>query len=519
VLVRKKNALSGWSPRSTLKIAHSAMGLPKLLLLLFLPAILAVSVFSTQTGRSLENTVNTHVLNFLNPVPTRELSASTAPGAFSIFICGFLGGALGVLLPNFWFWAPFALGLVLIPVGGLALFTFASMQWPWLFALIAFAVSGAVAWTECHRKMEQYVSKIRNALTGLVPQERLKGFLKKPWTLVSEPSARVVTVMFVDIVGFSTNVESQTPKETFLILKEMMSHVSDTILKHGGIVDKTIGDGLLAFFGYNYDGIDPIQNHANSALYCAIEIQEWCLKKALQASIDRAPIHPIRIGINTTAVYVGDIGNSNKINFTFIGHGVSFAKRLESACENFSVLLGATSKDMLLHAGTRQVPLRKRLIQIKRHTQLVEAYECDPFSLRPELRSKAIIAYRAYLKRERKDPRWPVPPGISVTVKGETFAGTLVNFSESGIAVILNEYLGSDVIITFSLDSDKSDLKGDLANLGLLLLTGEVRWAKATGDQYETGIAIKNLNEDQRRNFLTKMLAHLGEELPKIVNG
>src|SRR5690606_9173672 len=109
---------------------------------------------------------------------------------------------------------------------------------------------------------------------------------------------KVVSIMFIDIVGFSAISESRSPEEVFKYLKDLMDRMRSEIHAHGGVVDRVLGDGLLAFFGYHYDGRKASDDHASQALAAALVIQRQNVEHCLKAG-DGDPIFPLRIGINT----------------------------------------------------------------------------------------------------------------------------------------------------------------------------------------------------------------------------
>src|SRR5690606_1623830 len=94
------------------------------------------------------------------------------------------------------------------------------------------------------------------------------------------------------------------------------------------------------------------------------------------------------------------------------------------------------------------VKLRRRFIRIKHHSELIEAYECDPFVTDFKKRDDAIAAFREFLGTTRKETRWPVPKGTRLDVKTDHGEGYLADFSESGFSVILNNYHGAGVTLS-----------------------------------------------------------------------
>ena len=99
-----------------------------------------------------------------------------------------------------------------------------------------------------------------------------------------EARERVVTLVFIDVVGFSKLAEDMLPRMAFDDLAGMLARIGDMIHDHGGIIDRTLGDGLLAYFGYSFDQDRSTPNHAEQALRCMIDIQEDNLKRNVIAA-------------------------------------------------------------------------------------------------------------------------------------------------------------------------------------------------------------------------------------------
>lgn len=138
---------------------------------------------------------------------------------------------------------------------------------------------------------------------------------------------RELTVFFSDLAGFTALSEDMSPEELVRVLNEYLSAMTDVIERHGGFVDKYIGDAIVAVFGAPHH--DPC--HADNAIATAIECQQRL--NALNRDFEAA--HGIalrqRIGINTGRILVGNIGSARRFNYTVMGDAVNLAARLEGA--------------------------------------------------------------------------------------------------------------------------------------------------------------------------------------------
>lgn len=445
--------------------------------------------------------------NWLKPLPAGWL--------FILMAC-VVGGAAGFYLKP-----TVAIGVTLFGAASLVAigvlgFIYLSIVSPWLFTSSGFLVTSLLVVAGRARNYERNAQKITATLQGLVAPNVMEKLFKNPEALNSAPSEHVVSVMFVDMVGFSLAAETLSPEQVFVHLKDLLNGMSQTIHKFGGVVDKTLGDGLLCFFGYNYDGSEDTHNHAMQAVFCAEAIQKQHAEYCVRMRNKGYSLSPLRIGINSGAVYLGNVGNNQRIDFTIIGHCVNYARRLEEACESFRVMIGPATHDHLKGIELIERATRRRDLHIKHHAELWEAFEYDPFFDTPELAREAVSACRESQHYVRKEPRFNVPVDfpIFVIIPG-IGKGRLVDFSSSGIAVQVDTYLAQKVRVTFHLDSEDGFFRARCLEHELFPVEGEVRWGRPADGHYQHGILVRNLNENQRElllNYLRDELAKYAEE-------
>lgn len=133
---------------------------------------------------------------------------------------------------------------------------------------------------------------------------------------------REVTIWFSDIAGFSTVAEKMDAKELVAHLNAHFALIGQAIEAEGGIIDKYVGDAVVAIFG----ALVPLPNHAAAAMRAALKVRE-----RLAAEAGKEGAFRIRIGLNTGSCIVGNVGSVNRINYTAIGDSVNVAARLEAA--------------------------------------------------------------------------------------------------------------------------------------------------------------------------------------------
>ncbi len=436
-------------------------------------------------------------ISMLNSLLTGDWLKPLEGGEGLIFLLAFLGALIGMKLGVISFWVTLlALGATSVGAS-IYLFAYHGIVVPWLFPTAGFFGTAISVFAEKTRKGEKKVRAIRAALEGSVAPEELKHILKKPERISFEARERVVTLMFIDVVGFSLLAENMLPRMAFDNLKKMLATIGDAIHAGGGIIDKTLGDGLLCYFGYRFDVDSSSPDHAEQALRCAVKIQRDNLMRNIEAAENGEPVYPLRIGINTASCYLGDLGSANRIDFTVVGNGVNFAKRLEGACDMHSVLIGATTNDLVKGIGLPSLGFTKRFIRIKHHSELVEAYEYDPFHSEPDLRMAALEGFRKCANIERVDQRWPVHDPSKIQLHCDFGEGQLVNFSHSGLSIKLPQLLAKGTRLNVTLDAANGALRALLTKDGIDILQGEVRWGYVEGAEFVHGFMITNVNEVQ----------------------
>jgi class 3 adenylate cyclase len=356
-----------------------------------------------------------------------------------------------------------------------------------------------VSWYRFRLNEERRLA-LRVALSGRIDKSRIDYIVKNPRVLDEVPAGKVVSIMFMDIVGFSQISERLTPQQAFLDLKAMFDLMRTQIISFGGMVDKTLGDGMLAYFGYGIDGKESTREHADAALLCAISIQKALLERNLLAAEQGKAIYPLRIGINTSSVFIGNVGDADYFDFTVIGNGVNLAKRFESACQHYSVMLGASTYDLLLGKESLRAKLTRKLIPIKHSEAPHEAYECQAFEDRQADILIVTEAYRKTLGIERKDSRWPVPGHVDIFLESRFGRARINDFSISGLSILLPTYIGNGVGMDLVLLVPEALQNQTMGST--LVMHVEVRWGRAVNLGYLHGVMITNLSSTQKENLV-----------------
>lgn len=189
----------------------------------------------------------------------------------------------------------------------------------------------------------QRQAQARANFERFLPRQVVEHILRTPGSIRLGGVRQIVTALFADVRSFTTLSETSTPELIVNLLNRYFSLVSEIIFKHGGTLDKYIGDGLLALFGAPYVGeLDAVQ-----AVRAAIEMQRAMLAFNQQLQAEKLPGITIGIGINTGPAIVGYIGSETRLDYTAIGDTINTAARLEGAAQPGQIVVSENTMQRL----------------------------------------------------------------------------------------------------------------------------------------------------------------------------
>ena len=191
---------------------------------------------------------------------------------------------------------------------------------------------------------------------------------------------RDVTVFFSDLEGFSSISEEMTPAELVAFMNEYLSAMTDIIESKGGYVDKYIGDSIVAVFGAPADDSDHASNAAHAALGCRTGLDE--LNRNSAAFKGYKVAH--RMGLNSGAALVGNIGSKRRFNYSVMSDAVNVASRLEGANKYYGTTIAASEMTVALTGSTfawrelDAIRVKGRATPVKIYELLAEAGQETP---------------------------------------------------------------------------------------------------------------------------------------------
>lgn len=211
---------------------------------------------------------------------------------------------------------------------------------------------------------DRYKGVLDKVVSRDVADEMLKGEIK----LGGE--ARMVTTLFADMRGFTPLSEKMEPQSVVALLNEVMGRAEAAVVEEGGVVDKYVGDEIMALFGAPMTGDDDALHAVRAAVRIKQSIGE--VNAARKARGD-AEIN-VGIGINTGLVVAGNMGSPRRLNYTVLGAPVNLAARLCSEAGRGQILISDTTLD---HVRDRVTVRSLGTRNIKGISRPVEIYQVD----------------------------------------------------------------------------------------------------------------------------------------------
>ncbi len=298
-----------------------------------------------QAGRRMPGVVlHAHIVSQLlrfgldrnSPIATANERQET----FWILIWGMLGGALGL-----WVRSPWSFSLAgVIGLLALACVGYIALQNGWWIPL----VPPGMTWLTSAAIVAAYMSNLEKKQRGLlmqlfskhVSQEVAEDIWQRREQFFEGGRLRsqrlIATVLFTDLVGFTSVSEKFNPQGLMDWLNEYMEGMAGQVMDHGGVINKYIGDSIMAIFGVPMarNGNAEISQDAVNAVNCALAMERMLIQLNNRWLEQDQPTIGMRVGIFTGPLVAGSLGSVQRLEYTVIGDTVNTASRLESFDKN-----------------------------------------------------------------------------------------------------------------------------------------------------------------------------------------
>jgi adenylate cyclase len=204
--------------------------------------------------------------------------------------------------------------------------------WLWAVAPVlstGLAWGGATAVLVADETLEK--TRIRRMFQQYLPPAVVRQLIHRPELLALGGEERVATVLFSDVKGFSRVAEGLAPTALVALLNEYLTAMTDVVVEHGGVIDKYLGDALMAEFGVPI----PLDDHAVRACRAALGMRDELRRLREEWTRRGMPALHARTGVNTGRVLVGNLGSFRMMDYTCMGDQVNLASRLEGVNKEY----------------------------------------------------------------------------------------------------------------------------------------------------------------------------------------
>ena len=325
--------------------------------------------------------------------------------AFELLAMIVLGAALAFFLPKLGALASAAIGLAtvgLVLVAGYVAYTsFGLLFDPSFPALVLFGLVITIA-TYVYRRSEQQKGEVRKAFGYYVSPEVVNEIVRHPDKLELGGEVRELSLLFCDVRNFTSISERMTAHELTRFINNLLTPLSEIILENRGTIDKYMGDAIMAFWNAPLEDKNHPENALKSALAMIRRMDElnveW--RQAAEAAGGAHTDVHIGIGINSGNCCVGNLGSSQRFDYSAIGDDVNVASRLEGLSKVYGVpiVLGETTVGRL--NGVKTVELD--VMRVKGRAQPLHVYTAlEAFGLGDNVHAVLGPRHAAMLDRYR----------------------------------------------------------------------------------------------------------------------
>lgn len=310
----------------------------------------------------------TFVSNLLNGELIKRVPLYDYVGMFVLIVLVLLVGSVAKTLMQRLFLYLLILSLYIVFVVGIFLNYYLGIDL--FYTLMSFFTAVLILEVRYQFYQEREQKFIKDAFSNYLSAPLLDKLLAEPQGLQLGGEKRELTILFSDIRSFTSISEKMAPEQLSKLLNRYFNPMSDAVKGHGGMVDKYIGDAVMAFFNAPV----ALNNHAEAACDAALEMIASLALLNESFKEEGLPLIKIGIGINTAEVVVGNFGADDRFNYTVIGDGVNLASRIEGLNKRYgsSIIVSEFTHSAL---SSKYLTRYLEAVQVKGKEESVVLYE------------------------------------------------------------------------------------------------------------------------------------------------
>jgi len=223
---------------------------------------------------------------------------------------------------------------------------------------------------ENYQKQLREEALLRQQLSRYVGDALVDQIMRSDEGQLLQNRKQETTVLFADIRSFTSISEHMPPEKVIDMLNDYFDKMVDIIFEHHGVLDKFVGDELMAVFGLV--GTSEQESHAVHAVHAATAMQDGIRDLMQDFARKGYPSFEVGIGINTGETVVGNVGSRNRMDYTVIGDAVNVAARLEQMAEGYTIIIGEETRK---RCGIAIDTAPKGEIQVKNRAKSVKCFQ------------------------------------------------------------------------------------------------------------------------------------------------
>ena len=257
-------------------------------------------------------------------------------------------------------------------LSSLIIFIYDGLLLPTVAMTLAYLVSAIVSFTWEWRLDFSQRKEVRQIFGHFMAPAVIDQMINDPESLELGGEVREITLLFTDLEGFTALTESNSPQDMVRLVNAYLEESCEIVIRHGGTIDKIVGDALHIMFNA------PVfqDDHPQRAVECALELDKWSHRFRERYAANGIAIGATRIGVNTGSCTVGNFGGSIRFDYTAHGDAINTAARLESINQRLGTTICVSESTAMRCSELAFLPVATLVLYGK--TEGIEAfYPCS----------------------------------------------------------------------------------------------------------------------------------------------